>query len=157
MRKTCAPGWKGAPCWRVRRRYELTDEQWARISTLLPSERGRKARPAKDNRLMVNGIVWVLRTGAPWRDLPPHYGPWQSVYTRFSRWSRQRVWDRVLEELAKDADSIAYMVDATIVRVHQDGQHARKGGHERSGTPVADRRPRSTPSLMLSAGPSDSP
>ena len=141
----------------MRRRYELTDEQWARIGALLPPERGRRARPAKDNRLMVNGIVWVLRTGAPWRDLPPHYGPWKSVYTRFSRWSHRRVWDRVLAELAKDADSIAYMVDATIVRVHQDGQRGPKGGHERSGTPVAEQRRRSMPSSMLSADQFDSP
>ena len=141
----------------MRRRYELTDEQWDRIAGFLPSERGRKARPAKDNREMVNGIVWVLRSGAPWRDLPEQYGPWNSVYTRFSRWTRQGVWRRVLTELAKDADSIAYMVDATIVRVHQDGQHARKGGTARSGTPVADRRPKSTPSLMPTGGRSSSP
>ena len=127
----------------MRRRYDLTDEQWDRIAGLLPPERGRRARPAKDNRLMVNGMVWVLRTGAPWRDLPPQYGPWNSVYTRFSRWNHQGVWRRVLEELAKEADEIAFMVDATIVRVHQDGQRAPKGGTGRSGTPVADPRQRS--------------
>jgi transposase len=141
----------------VRRRYELTDEQWDRIRGLLPAGRGRKARPAKNNRVMVNGMIWVRRTGAPWRDLPLHYGPWNTVYTRFSRWGRQGVWRRALNELAKDADPAAYMVDATIVRVHQDGQHARKGATGRSGTPVEDRQPRSTPSSMRSAGRSSSP
>jgi transposase len=89
---------------------------------------------------MVNAMVWVVRSGAPWRDLPAHYGPWKSVYTRFSRWVRKGVWRQVLDELAKDADSIAYMVDATVVRVHQDAQGARKGGPARSATPVAAQR-----------------
>jgi transposase len=144
----------GAPWWSVGRRYELTDEQWNRISGLFPAERGRHARPAKDNRVMVNAMVWVLRTGAPWRDLPSHYGPWNSVYTRFSRWNRQGVWRGVLAELAKDADPVAFMVDATIVRVHQDGQRARKGGTGRSGTPVADRRPKSMRSSTPRGAPS---
>ena len=122
----------------MRRRYELTDEQWDRVSGLLPAERGRKARPAKDNRVMVNGMVWVLRTGAPWRDLPQQYGPWSSVYTRFSRWTRQGVWRRVLDELAKDADPIAYMVDATICSsAPGTGSTPEKGapaiGHSRGG------------------------
>jgi transposase len=86
---------------------------------------------------MVNAMAWIVRSGAPWRDLPPHYGPWKSVYTRFSRWVRKGIWRQVLAEFAKEADSIAYMVDGTVVRVHQDAQGARKGGPERSGTPVA--------------------
>jgi transposase len=134
-----------APCWGVKRRYELTDEQWERIRGLLPPERGRKARPAKDNRQMVNAMVWVLRTGAPWRDIPPYYGPWKSVHTRFSRWVAQGVWRKVLAEFRKDADGIAYFVDATIVRAHQDAQGARKkGGPEQSGAPVAERPRRFT-------------
>ena len=129
----------------MKRRYELTDEQWERVRGLLPPERGRKARPAKDNRMMVNGMVWVLRTGAPWRDLPLHFGPWNSVYTRFSRWSRSGVMSRLLRELAKDADRDAVMIDATIVRVHQDARRVQKRGTARSGNPVAEQRPRSTP------------
>jgi transposase len=112
---------------------------------LLPPERVRKARPAKDNRPMVNAMVWILRSGAPWRDLPPHYGPWKSVHRRFSRWRQQGIWQRVLAEFRKDADGIAYLVDATIVRAHQDAHGARKGGRERSGTPVAGQRRRFTP------------
>jgi transposase len=68
---------------------------------MLPAERGRKSRPAKPNRPMVNGILWILRSGAPWRDLPGQYGPWKSVYTRFRRWTRQGVWGRVFGELAQ--------------------------------------------------------
>jgi transposase len=75
----------------MQRRFELTDEQWAVIAPLLPPERSRKARPARNNRRMVNALLWVLRTGAPWRDLPGHYPPWKSVHTRFSRWSKQGI------------------------------------------------------------------
>jgi transposase len=137
----------------VRRRYELTDEQWEGIRGLLPPERGRKARPAKDNRPMVNAMVWILRSGAPWRDLPPHYGPWKSVWRRFSRWRQQGIWQKVLAEFRKDADGIAYLVDATIVRAHQDAHGARKGGPGRSGTPVAVPRRR----FMLWSTPVDDP
>jgi transposase len=140
----------------VKRRYELTDEQWQQICDLLPPERGRKARPAKDNRQMVNAMVWILRSGAPWRDLPAYYGPWKSVHKRFSRWVHQGVWQRVLAEFRKDADGIAYLVDATIVRAHQDAHGARKGGPERSGTPVAGQRRRFTLSSMLLADLSSS-
>jgi transposase len=141
----------------VRRRYELTDDQWEGIRGLLPPERGRKARPAKDNRQMVNAMVWILRSGAPWRDLPPHYGPWKSVWRRFSRWRQQGIWQKVLAEFRKDADGIAYLVDATIVRAHQDAHGARKGGLGRSGTPVAGQRRRFTLWSTPGDDPSSSP
>jgi transposase len=129
----------------MRRRYELYDEQWGGISGLMPPERDRKARPARDNREMVNAMVWVLRTGAPWRDLPAYYGSWHSAYTRLSRWNRAGIWGRVLKVLTKDADPIVYLVDATIVKVHQDARGAQKGGLARSGAPVAACSPRSMP------------
>jgi transposase len=138
----------------VRRRFELTDEQWAPIAPLLPSERGRKARPAIDNRRMVNAILWILRTGAPWRDMPEHYPPWQSVYARFSRWSAQGIWTRVLRELTTDADTEGYHIDGTIVRAHQDAHGARKGGRQRSGVRAVVRPRRSTPSSTPSDAPS---
>jgi transposase len=118
----------------MRRRFELSDEQWAPIAPLLPPERGRKARPAIDNRRMTNAILWVLRTGAPWRDLPEHYPAWQSVYARFSRWGAQGIWTRVLRELSKGADTEGYHIDGTIVRAHQDAHGARKRAlHRLSG------------------------
>ena len=114
------------------KRHALTDQQWAQIAPLLPGEVGRVARPAKSNRLMVDAIVWILRTGAPWRDLPKRFGPWQSVYTRFRRWTRQGIWTRVFEKLAEQQDSESYMIDATIVRAHQDATGAKKGDLKRS-------------------------
>ena len=78
---------------------------------MLPTERGRHTRPAKPNRMMVNGMLRILRTGALWRDLPDHDGPWQSVYTRYSRWTLQGIWQRVLHEVAKDFDDGAWMID----------------------------------------------
>lgn len=136
----------------MRRRLELSDETWATIAPHLPPERGRKARPATDNRRMVNAVLWVLRTGAPWRDLPEHYPPWKSVYTRFSRWSAQGIWTCVLRELTAHADGEGYHIDGTIVRAHQDAHGAPKGGPRRSAGQGVVRPRRSTPSSTLSAG-----
>jgi transposase len=128
----------------MQRRFELTDEQWAVIAPLLPPERGRKARPARNNRRMVNALLWVLRTGAPWRDLPAHYPPWKSVHTRFSRWSKQGIWQRALAELTKNADAEGFLIDGTVVRAHQDAHGARKGGPSRSDAHAEVRPARST-------------
>ena len=81
------------------RRYELSDEQWSRIRPLLPPERGRWGRPAKENRAIFTGILCILRSGAPWRDVPERYGPWNTIYTRFNRWSKQGVLQKVFQEL----------------------------------------------------------
>jgi transposase len=121
------------------RRHELKLEQWERIRGLLPVERGREGRPSLDNRLVVNAIRWVLKTGAPWRDLPDYYPKWKTVYSRFSRWTRRGVWVRVFEELAKDQDDESFLIDATIVRAHQDAAGARKKTDpKRSDIPEAD-------------------
>jgi len=139
----------------MKRRFELSDERWVQIAPHLPPERGRKARPARDNRRMVNAILWVLRTGAPWRDLPTHYPPWKTVYTRFSRWTVQGIWQRVLMQLTQDADTEGFLIDGTIVRAHQDAHGARKGGRNRLATRAEERPRRSmrslTPSAALSA------
>jgi transposase len=81
---------------------------------------------------MVEGMLWILRTGAPWRDLPSAYGPWESVYTRFSRWSAAGVLARLFEALARERDSEGYLIDATIVRAHQDASGAAKKGGPRN-------------------------
>ena len=138
----------------MRRRFELSDEVWASIAPCLPPERGRKARPAIDNRLMVNAVLWVLRTGAPWRDLPEHYPAWQSVYSRFSRWSAQGIWTHVVRELSAEAETEGFHIDGTIVRAHQDAHGARKGGAKRSAARAEVRLRRSTPSSTRSGVPS---
>jgi transposase len=75
---------------------------------------------------MVEAMIWMLRTGAPWRDLPSEYGPWKSVYTRFSRWSQQGILERIFNELAEERDGEGYMIDGTIMRAHQDASGAQK-------------------------------
>ena len=110
------------------RRYEIREEQWKKVKDLLPPERkATGGRPAKDNRLMLNGMLWVSRSGAPWRDLPECYGPWQSVYTRFRRWKEKGVFEKILEIVSQDVDDESMWIDATVIRVHQHGAGA-KGG-----------------------------
>src|SRR5260221_25242 len=108
------------------RRHELTELQWARLQPLLPPQRtGRRGRPAHDHRRMINGMLWIAKTGAPWRDVPDRYGPWHSVASRFYRWRRAGIWDRILAMLQAQADATggldwsAHFVDGTVVRAHQ--------------------------------------
>jgi transposase len=113
------------------RRHDLTDEQWARLAPLLP--RRKPGRPRQDDRRFLHDILWTLRTGAPWRDLPERYGPWQTVYTRFRRWTQAGVWDRLLAAVQRQADAAGdldwavQIVDGTVVRAHQHAAGA-KGG-----------------------------
>ncbi len=113
-------------------RGDLTNEQWERLKPLLPPQKPRTGRPAKDHRTVINGILWILRTGAPWRDLPDRYGKWTTVYSRFQRWRKARVWDRLLgavQALADeqgDLDWEIHFVDGTIVRAHQHAAGAKK-------------------------------
>jgi len=87
----------------ARRRYELTDNQFERIEDLLPEVEGR-GRPFEDHQKVVNGLFWILRTGAPWRDLPNRYGHWQTVYDRFRTWTENGTLDRIIERLQKELD-----------------------------------------------------
>ena len=114
------------------RLVRLTDEQWARVSERLPSTSKTGGRNAKPHRPIVEAMIWILRTGAPWRDLPSSYGPWQSVYTRFSRWSASGVFASLFEALAREHDGESYLIDATIVRAHQDASGAAKKGGTRN-------------------------
>lgn len=140
------------------RLLRLRDEQWQRIEPFLPPQHATGGRPSKPHRPMVEAMIWVLRTGAPWRDLPPAYGPWQSVYTRFSRWSKSGVLQHLLQGLAEERDEEGYLIDATIVRAHQDASGARKrGARSRSAARGAAHPPSSMPSSTRSAIPFDSP
>jgi len=109
------------------KRYELTDAQWRLIAELLPGKADDPGRTAADNRLFVNAVLWVLRSGAHWHDLPPRYGKWKSVHTRFARWAKNGVWERMFEALIKDRKNEYLMLDTTLVRAHQQAATG-KGG-----------------------------
>lgn len=126
------------------RRHELTDQEWEKLRELLPP--GRMGRPREDDRRVLNGTVWKIRTGTAWRDVPERYGTWQSLYTRFRRWAPDGTFTRMLQRLQADADARADIdwlvaVDSTIVRAHQHAAGAQKGGRtpaRRRITPSAD-------------------
>jgi transposase len=115
------------------RRHELTDEQWAKLEPLLPPQKAHTGRPAADHRRIVNGILWVIRTGAPWRDLPERYGPWPTIYSRFQRWRKAGIWDRIFAAVQQASDAAGeldwkiHYVDGTVVRAHQHAAGAKKG------------------------------
>ena len=105
----------------------LTDAQWERVAPLLPGKVGDPGRSGADNRLFLEAVLFVARTGAGWRDLRPDYGNWNSIYQRFRRWSLKGVFDQIFASLSGDPDFEYVMIDGTIVRVHQQGTGA-KGG-----------------------------
>jgi transposase len=109
------------------KRYELSNEQWRRIESFLPGKKGDPGRTGDDNRLFVNAVLWVLRSGARWSDLPERYGKWKTVHKRFTRWAKARVWERVFESLTGDPDNQYLMLDTTLVRAHQQAATG-KGG-----------------------------
>ena len=121
------------------KRYELTAAQWKRLEPLLPGKAGDPGRTAADNQLFVNGVLWVLRSGAHWCDLPERYGKWKSLHQRFARWARAGVWERVFEALIDDADNEYLMLDTTLVRAHQQAATGKGGTKIRLwGAPEAD-------------------
>ena len=117
------------------RRYALRDDQWERIRDLLPGREGWVGVTAKDNRLFVEAVLYRYRAGIPWRDLPERFGAWKKVHTRFCRWAKTGVWERVFRHLAGEADNEYAMIDSTIVRAHQHSAGALKkaGGDEAIG------------------------
>src|SRR5574337_497985 len=111
------------------RRYALTDVQWELIKGWLPGSAGHVGRPAADNRLFVDAVLYRYRAGIPWRDLPERFGDFRVVHLRHTRWSRSGVWQRVFQALAKDADNEWGMIDSTVVRAHQHSA----GGQKKHG------------------------
>ena len=121
------------------KRYELRDAQWLRIAALLPGKAGDPGRTGSDNRLFVNGVLWVLRSGAHWHDLPERYGKYKSVHKRFTRWAKAGVWERVFELLIKERDNQYLMLDTTLVRAHQQAATGKGGTKIRLwGVPEVD-------------------
>lgn len=114
-------------------RQQLTDAQWERLRPLLPPQKPKTGRPNHDHRRLLEALLWLDRTGAPWRDLPPELGRWQTVSSRFYRWRQQGVWDRVLAALQAAADArgaldwLVHYLDSTVIRAHQHAAGA-KGG-----------------------------
>lgn len=105
----------------------LSDAQWERIAPLLPGKEGDSGRSGKDNRLFVEAVLWLVRAGAPWRDLPPRFGKWGTVWKRFRRWAEKGVFERIFEALSGDRDFEYALIDGTIVKVHRHGTGARGG------------------------------
>ncbi|BBF70927.1 hypothetical protein SBA_ch1_31270 [Sphingomonas bisphenolicum] len=128
-------------------RYDLTDFEWRVIEPLLPNK--SRGVPRVDDRRVLNGIFWVLRSGAPWRDLPERYGPRTTCYNRFVRWGKAGVWDRMMDAVTAAHDGDIQMIDSTSVRVHQQAATAKRGIEIIvSVVPEVDLRPKSTRSSM---------
>jgi transposase len=110
------------------RRFELTDDQFRRIEHLLPGKATDPGATARDNRLFLDAVLWIARTGAPWPDLPERFGKYDTVYQRFNRWAKSGVWARVMEALGGDADLENLLLDSTVIRAHQHAAGAPKKG-----------------------------
>jgi transposase len=106
-------------------RYDLTDFEWRAIQPHLPNK--VRGVPRVDDRRVLNGIFWVLRSGARWADLPARYGPPTTIYNRFNRWRKAGVWDRLMDAITKAHDARVQMIDTSVVRVHQQGATAKRG------------------------------
>jgi transposase len=112
----------------ITRRYEVNDSEWERVKDLLPPERtGMRGRPSGDNRKALNGMLWIARSGAPWRDLPKRYGSWSTLYDKYARWSDTGVIEKIFETLTIDADMQDLSLDSTSAKVHQHAAGAKKG------------------------------
>jgi transposase len=120
-------------------RHMLNDAQWERVAPLLPGKPGDPGRSGDDNRRFVEGVLWIVRTGAPWRDLPAEFGVWSSVWRRFQRWALKGRWESLFKALAGDPDFEYALIDGTIVKVHRHGAGAKRGlSIKPSGARVAD-------------------
>jgi putative transposase len=125
-------------------RNVLTDAQWERIEGLLPGRVGHVGGTAKDNRLFLEGVLWIARTGSPWRDLPEMFGFWNCVYIRYNRWCHSGMWQRIFEALSDDPDFEYVMIDSSIVRAHQHAAGGKGGLRIRPlGAREADTQPKS--------------
>ena len=109
-------------------RHNLTDEQYQRIEHMLPGRPGSVGKPAKDNRKFVHAVLWIGRTGVPWRDLPSYFGKWNSVFKRYNAWCVKGRWTAIMAVLAADADTEAVAIDSTAARAHQHAAGALKKG-----------------------------
>ncbi|OKO96210.1 transposase [Xenorhabdus eapokensis] len=114
------------------RRHDISDRAWSLLEPHLPGRKGAWGRVAEDNRRFINGVFWILRTGAPWRDLHTDYGDWKNTHRRFCRWRDKGIWEKLLEQLVNDPDFEWLMIDASHIKVHPDAAGA-KGGNQDMG------------------------
>jgi putative transposase len=122
--------------------YSLSDADFDRLAPLVPGRPGTRGRSGDDDRRFLDAVVWIARTGAPWRALPPELGRWNSVFQRFNRWSRDGIWHRLFEAV-QDPDMEWLLLDSTSIRAHQHAAGARKRGARlsaRSGARHSDAR-----------------
>src|SRR5213596_495780 len=113
-------------------RLVLSDGQWERIAPLIIGRPDQKGSTGRDNRMFVEGVLWIVRTGSPWRDLPEVFGYWNSAFRRFSRWSAKGVWHRIFAAMADDPDFEYLILDSTIVRAESEAKRPvipTEGGH----------------------------
>jgi transposase len=123
----------------VAKRYELTEAQWQTIEPIIPGKKKDPGRTAQNNRLFENAVLWVLRSGAFWSDLPERYGNWKSHHKRFTRWAKAGVWEKIFEFLTQDPRNEYVMIDSTIVRAHQQAVYGKGGVKARLwGVPEED-------------------
>jgi putative transposase len=108
-------------------RLMLRDDQWEWMAAHIIGDERSRGTSGRDNRLFVEGVLWIARTGSPWRDLPAAFGAWNSVFRRFRRWSTKGVWDRIFVAMADDPDFEYLIIDSTIIRAHQHAAGAKKG------------------------------
>lgn len=119
---------------KIHRRHDLTDDAWRLLEPLLPGQKGRAGRNAVDNRQFINAVFWILRTGAPWRDLPPDYGDWKNTHRRFTRWRDRGIWEDILNALIGEHNYEWLMLDATHCKVHMHASGAKGGNQKMSRT-----------------------
>ncbi len=111
------------------RRHDISDRVWQLLEPRLPGREGAWGGKARDNRLFINAVFWILRTGAPWRDLPPDYGDWKNTHRRFCRWRDKGIWESLLEQRVTEPDYEWLMIDASHIKVHPHAAGA-KGGNQ---------------------------
>ena len=114
------------------RRHDISDKLWKKLAPHLPGTLGKRGRKAYDNRRFLNAVFWILRTGSPWRDLPPDFGDWKNTHRRFCRWRDKGLWEQLLELLIDDPDYEWLMIDASHIKVHPHAAGA-KGGNQKMG------------------------
>jgi transposase len=115
-------------------RHDISDVVWKRLEALLLGRKGTWGGNARDNRQFINAVFWILRTGAPWRDLPPDYGDWKNTHRRFCRWRDKGIWERILEALIDSPDFEWLIIDASHIKVHPHAAGARGGNQDMART-----------------------